>query len=99
MLFFTSGKIKGKQLLDIGTGPVVYPIITASKWFDEIYLSDFSKENIELLQKWRRGDSDHMKPLMEYFAQKEEKYDFLCHSVYNILLNVRSILFDKYSRL
>ena len=67
-----SGILKGEQLLDIGTGPVVHPVVTASKWFDKVYLSDFASSNIEFLQKWRRGESLHMEPLMKSFAQKED---------------------------
>lgn len=70
---FSEGTFKGEQLLDIGTGPVVHPIVTASKWFDKIYLSDYSKSNIEFLEKWRRGESLHMKFLMESIAQNEEQ--------------------------
>lgn len=69
---FKEGALKGQKLLDIGSGPVVYPVITASKWFDEVYLSDCSKDNIDYLHKWMRGESEHMRPLMEYYAQKEE---------------------------
>ena len=58
-------------MLDIGTGPVVYPVITASKYFDEIYLSDYALWNIESLEGWRTGKSDHMSYLMNYYAQKE----------------------------
>lgn len=69
---FIDGILKGEQLLDIGTGPVVHPLVTASKWFDKVYLSDFASSNIEFLQKWRRGESLHMEPLMKSFAQKED---------------------------
>ena len=65
------GNLRGRKILDVGTGPVVFPIITASKWFDEVYLSDISKPCLELLEKWRRGDSDHMRPLMESFVAKD----------------------------
>ena len=71
MFLIVSGILSGKRMLDIGTGPVIPTVVTASKWFDKIYLSDFSRTNIEFLQKWRRGESQHLKPLMESFAQKE----------------------------
>ena len=67
-----SGELKGKKLLDIGTGPIVYNIITPSKWFDEIYLSDVAKTNVDFLQRWRRGNSEPMKRVMERFAKKEQ---------------------------
>lgn len=69
---FKEGALKGRRLLDIGSGPVVYPVITASRWFEEIYLSDYAKENVEYLHKWMRKESEHMRPLMEYYAQKEQ---------------------------
>ena len=63
--------IRGKRLLDVGSGPVVGPVIPAARWHDEIYLSDKWKCNTDLLEKWRRGESDHMKPLMEYFVRND----------------------------
>ena len=59
------------RLLDIGTGAVAYPVVTASNWFDEIYLSDMSKSCLDILEKWRRGESDHMVPSMKLFSEKE----------------------------
>ena len=32
--------------------------IPATKWFDEIFLSDFSKKNIEAQKKWLARESD-----------------------------------------
>ena len=58
--------------MDVGTGPVIHIIIAASKWFDEVYLSDISKPCLEKLEKWRRGESNHMRPLMQLFALKED---------------------------
>lgn len=70
---FVDGKLRGEQLLDIGTGPVVHSVVTASRWFDKIYLSDVSRSNVEFLQKWRQGDKEsaYMKTIMEHYAQKE----------------------------
>ena len=68
-----SGKYRGKYLLDIGSGPVVHPVITASQWFDEVYVSDISLENVNLLQKWLRGESEHMEHLMKEFSEMEGK--------------------------
>lgn len=66
-------------MLDIGTGPVVYQIITASEWFNEIYLSDLSKANVEFLKKWLRGESDPFEYLMKEYALKDGKgYVSMC---------------------
>ena len=69
-----SGKYRGKTLLDIGSGPVMYPVITASKWFDEVFLSDISAVNVAHLQKWLQGESEAieaMKYLMNKFAIRD----------------------------
>ena len=68
-----AGTVRGRRILDLGSGPVVGPVIPAARWHDEIYLSDRWKENTDYLEKWRRGDSQHMKPLMEYFAKNDER--------------------------
>ena len=68
---YISGTLHGKRLLDVGSGPVIYPVIQAAKWYDEIYLSDKWKTNVDYLHKWRRGESQHMKYIMEYFAKKD----------------------------
>ena len=60
-----AGKYRGIYLLDVGSGPVIIPIITASEWFDEIYLSDLSKDNIDFLRKWKDGETEATKA-MEY---------------------------------
>lgn len=73
---FVGGRYRGATLLDIGTGPVVYTVITASQWFDEVFLSDVSKDNVAFLRKWLAKDSEAteaMRYQMGYFAQKEGK--------------------------
>ncbi|XP_013405862.1 indolethylamine N-methyltransferase-like [Lingula anatina] len=49
---YSVGKIKGQRLLDVGTGPSIFNLISISKYFEEIYLSDFSAHNREVLEKW-----------------------------------------------
>ena len=75
-MYFISGQYRGKTLLGIGTGPVVKDVITASQWFDEVFLSDISIDNVAFLQKWKSGDSeaiDAMKYQMIDFALREGK--------------------------
>ena len=47
--------------------------IPATKWFDEIFLSDFSKKNIEAQKKWlaRESDSYDWQYYFRYFAEKD----------------------------
>ena len=71
-----AGQYRGKTLLDIGSGPVVYTVITASQWFDEVFLSDISKDNVAFLKKWIAGDpgvTEEMKFQMSDFALREGK--------------------------
>ena len=55
---------------------MVYSVITASEWFDEVFLSDISKDNVAFLQKWMSGDeeaTEAMKYQMTEFALKGGK--------------------------
>lgn len=65
---FAKGKYRGKRLLDVGSGPVVSGVIPASKYFDEVYVSDLSQANVDYIRKWIRGESEHMKYLMKQYA-------------------------------
>ncbi|XP_048258298.1 phenylethanolamine N-methyltransferase-like [Haliotis rufescens] len=56
---FVDGKIKGRRLLDIGTGPSVHSVISASPHCDEIYLTDFTPKNRAALKQWLQGDLQH----------------------------------------
>ena len=52
------------------------PIITAAEWFDEIYLSDLSKDNVNFLRKWKYGEAEATKAMkyqMNVFALKDGK--------------------------
>ena len=48
--------MKGKRIIDIGSGPTIHTVIPAAKWFDEVYISDFSQKNIDAVQKWLARD-------------------------------------------
>ena len=53
---------------------MMYPIITASQWFDEVFLSDISAVNVAHLRKWIHGEpeaTEAMKYLMNKFASKD----------------------------
>ena len=55
---------------------MVYTVITASQWFDQIFLSDISKDNVEFLKKWIAGDANvttEMKHQMIDNCNKEGK--------------------------
>ncbi|MEE6484629.1 hypothetical protein FKM82_013948 [Ascaphus truei] len=53
---FTSGKVKGKTLIDIGTGPTIYQLLSACEAFDEITVSDYADQNREEFEKWLKNE-------------------------------------------
>ena len=67
------GIVKGKRIIDIGSGPTIHSLIPAAKWFDELYLSDYCPQNLEAVQKWVRKDSGaHVwKGYFQFFAERD----------------------------
>ncbi|KAL5022161.1 hypothetical protein ScPMuIL_001316 [Solemya velum] len=68
---FKDGIIRGKRLLDLGTGPTIASIISASHHFDEIYLSDVAPQNLSVLEEWWQGRETYttgryFKPMLKY---------------------------------
>ncbi|XP_046583853.1 nicotinamide N-methyltransferase-like isoform X2 [Haliotis rubra] len=56
---FNQGHMTGRRLLDIGTGPTIHSVISASNYCDTVYLSDFAPQNRETLRKWLDGSLQH----------------------------------------
>ncbi|XP_076085573.1 indolethylamine N-methyltransferase-like [Mytilus galloprovincialis] len=54
---FSKGTIKGKCLLEIGSGPCIHTVIPAAKWFDEIIMTDYSPSNRDMQEKWLKKDA------------------------------------------
>lgn len=54
---FSKGTIKGKCLLDIGSGPCIHTVIPAAKWFEEIIMTDYSPSNRDMQEKWLKKES------------------------------------------
>ncbi|XP_063428297.1 indolethylamine N-methyltransferase-like isoform X1 [Mytilus trossulus] len=53
---YSKGNIRGKVLLEIGSGPCIHTVIPAASWFDEIILTDFSPSNRDMQEKWLKKD-------------------------------------------
>ncbi|XP_077106058.1 nicotinamide N-methyltransferase-like isoform X2 [Ranitomeya variabilis] len=52
------GGIRGDTLLDFGSGPTIYQLLSACEVFDKIIVSDFLEQNRAELQKWLKKDPD-----------------------------------------
>ncbi|XP_064158166.1 nicotinamide N-methyltransferase-like isoform X2 [Anguilla rostrata] len=70
---FSSGNIKGKKLIDIGCGPTIHGIISASKCFEEIVVSDFTDSNRREIEKWLRNEEGcfDWRPTIEFVCELE----------------------------
>ncbi|KAM4015114.1 nicotinamide N-methyltransferase-like [Anomaloglossus baeobatrachus] len=55
---FIKGGVRGRTLLDFGTGPSIYHLLSACEVFDEIIVSDLLEQNRAEFQKWLQKDPD-----------------------------------------
>ncbi|XP_046373088.2 indolethylamine N-methyltransferase-like [Haliotis rufescens] len=74
---FASGNIKGRQLLDFGTGPTIHSIISASQHCESILLAEFSPQNRDTLKQWHSGELKHTSHaiFLDYVLKLEGKGD------------------------
>ncbi|XP_067116837.1 nicotinamide N-methyltransferase [Osmerus mordax] len=49
---FSSGKHSGQRLIDIGTGPSIHSLISASEHYEDILVSDYTDSNRQEIKKW-----------------------------------------------
>ncbi|CAH2302283.1 phenylethanolamine N-methyltransferase [Pelobates cultripes] len=52
-----SGEIGGQLMVDIGTGPTVYQLLSAFELFKEVVLTDYLEVNRDEIRKWLRGET------------------------------------------
>ncbi|XP_069804187.1 nicotinamide N-methyltransferase-like [Dendropsophus ebraccatus] len=54
---FSSGLVKGKTLLNVSIGSMVYPLISASNFFSDIYVIDTTDASVNHFKQWlKKGD-------------------------------------------
>ncbi|XP_074080130.1 phenylethanolamine N-methyltransferase [Macrotis lagotis] len=53
---FATGQVSGQRLLDVGSGPTVYQLLSACPHFEDITMTDFLEGNRRELRLWLRGD-------------------------------------------
>ncbi|KAM4651556.1 nicotinamide N-methyltransferase-like [Discoglossus pictus] len=70
---FTSGKVKGKTLIDIGTGPTIHQLLSACEAFDEIIATDYTDRNLEELKRWLKNEPGAFdwSPVVKYVCELE----------------------------
>ncbi|KAM4691842.1 uncharacterized protein WCC33_016640 [Rhinophrynus dorsalis] len=70
---FMPGKLKGKTLIDIGTGPTIHQLLSACEHFEEIIATDYIDRNREELEKWLKNDPEAFdwSPVIKYVCELE----------------------------
>ncbi|MBI2133876.1 methyltransferase domain-containing protein [Candidatus Woesearchaeota archaeon] len=64
-----------KRLLEVGGGPIIYSIISASSAVDEIFFSDYLEENLGEVRKWlqKKDDAFNWDKYFELVLRLEKK--------------------------
>ncbi|XP_059575559.1 nicotinamide N-methyltransferase-like isoform X2 [Alligator mississippiensis] len=70
---FTSGDVKGDILIDIGSGPTIYQLLSACEKFNEIIVSDYADRNRQELEKWLKKEPGAFDwtPAVKYVCELE----------------------------
>ncbi|XP_044539117.1 nicotinamide N-methyltransferase-like, partial [Gracilinanus agilis] len=72
-LFSGTGRVKGDLLIDIGTGPTIYQLLSACESFKEIVVTDYTDQNLEELSKWLKKEPGAFdwSPVVKYVCELE----------------------------
>ncbi|XP_062994942.1 nicotinamide N-methyltransferase-like [Elgaria multicarinata webbii] len=74
---FSSGLLKGDTLIDIGSGPTIYQLLSACESFTTIIASDYIEQNCQELQKWLKNEPGAFDwaPVVKYVCELEGNRD------------------------
>ncbi|KAL0984408.1 hypothetical protein UPYG_G00141030 [Umbra pygmaea] len=53
---FTEGDVGGGVLVDVGSGPTIYQVLSGCEVFDKLFLTDFLEVNRQELRRWLGGE-------------------------------------------
>nr|XP_010969934.2 indolethylamine N-methyltransferase-like [Camelus bactrianus] len=70
---FSSGGVGGDILIDIGSGPTIYQLLSACEAFQEIIVSDYTEQNLWELEKWLKKEPGayDWSPAVQYVCELE----------------------------
>lgn len=65
--------VKGDLLIDIGSGPTIYQLLSACESFKDIIASDYTDQNLVELEKWLKKDPGAFdwSPVVSYVCKLE----------------------------
>ncbi|KAM5126717.1 nicotinamide N-methyltransferase-like [Mantella aurantiaca] len=55
---FSSGAVKGGTLIDIGSAPSIYQLLSSCEAFDDVIVTWFTQSELRQLQKWQNREPD-----------------------------------------
>lgn len=70
---FSAGGIRGEVLIDIGSGPTIYQLLSACEAFQEIIATDYTPQNLRELEKWLKKEPGayDWSPAVQYVCELE----------------------------
>ncbi|XP_049713047.1 nicotinamide N-methyltransferase [Elephas maximus indicus] len=70
---FCLGGVKGDLLIDIGSGPTIYQLLSACESFKEIIASDYVDQNLQELERWLKKEPGAFdwSPVVNYVCDLE----------------------------
>ncbi|KAJ1197297.1 hypothetical protein NDU88_001159 [Pleurodeles waltl] len=74
---FSAGIVRGDTLIDIGTGPTIYQLLSACEVFKEIIVTDYCEDNRQEFGKWLTNEPGHFdwSPIVRFVCELEGKRD------------------------
>lgn len=68
-----AGGVGGDILIDIGTGPTIYQLLSACEVFREIIVSDYTDQNLREVEKWLKEEPGayDWSPVVQYVCELE----------------------------
>lgn len=73
-LVFLSGDVSGEILVDIGSGPTLYQVMSGCEVFNKVILTDFLEVNRQELRRWLQDEgkcSLDWTPYLEHVCKLE----------------------------
>uniref|UniRef100_A0A8C4T2R7 Phenylethanolamine N-methyltransferase n=1 Tax=Erpetoichthys calabaricus TaxID=27687 RepID=A0A8C4T2R7_ERPCA len=58
IVFHAIGDVHGRTLIDIGSGPTIYQLLSACEHFSNIIMTDFLEVNRQEIRRWLHGEPD-----------------------------------------
>ncbi|XP_060074278.1 nicotinamide N-methyltransferase-like [Ylistrum balloti] len=89
---FRTVKLTGGRLLDVGTGPTLHSVISASQHVEEIFLSDYTDQNRIMLTDWWKSGARTQTGIMAYVLRKEQSIQTISTRLNDMRQKVQGIL-------